>query len=134
MQRALYCRFGLASVLRFGVLMGLTLACTPGPQRSAEPSSPASAAKQGSSAPSAKAKKPPKSAPVAAGPTAPRSVEDDSEPGWGIIEPEPKATYAQVVRWVTGMVTEQDTQEQVQQRGLHLINLTWEDTGRFQGS
>jgi hypothetical protein len=72
--------------------------------------------------------------PVAGGEPSPRRLADDSEPGWGIIEPEAKVTYAEVVRRVTGIVTEQETQQQVQRRGLHLINVTWEDTGRYQGS
>jgi len=134
MQRPLYCRFGLASKLGLGTLVGLALACTPGPQRSAEPSVPAS-----KTTPTASASKPgdntaTESLPPAAGqPPAPRALSDESEPGWGIIEPK-RVTYAEVVSRVTGMVTEQDTQEQVQSRGLHLINLTWEDTGRNQGS
>jgi hypothetical protein len=72
--------------------------------------------------------------PIASGEPSTRPLAEDSEPGWGIIEPEAKVTYAEVVRRVTGIVTEQETQQQVQRRGLHLINVTWEDTGRYQGS
>jgi hypothetical protein len=60
---------------------------------------------------------------------------DDSEPGWGIRDvPEEKVTYAEVVRRVVGMVGESNTRAQVTRRGLDLMNVMWEDTGRFQGS
>ncbi len=59
-------------------------------------------------------------------------AEDPDGPGWGIRED--KVSYAEVVRRVTGMVTDQEKSEAVSRRGLDLINLTWEDTGRFQGS
>jgi hypothetical protein len=67
---------------------------------------------------------------------APKTPGDgDSEPGWGIVEPaEEKVTYAEVVRRVTGMVGEGALREQVTRRGLNLMNLTWEDTGRYQNS
>ncbi len=57
---------------------------------------------------------------------------DEDGPGWGIGEE--KVTYAEVVRRVTGMVNDSSKQQAVSRRGLDLINLTWEDTGRFQGS
>lgn len=56
----------------------------------------------------------------------------DNGPGWGIREE--KVSYAEVVRRVTGMVENQDRSQAVNKRGLDLINLMWEDTGRFQGS
>jgi hypothetical protein len=56
----------------------------------------------------------------------------DNAPGWGIREE--KVSYGEVVRRVTGMVTDQAKSEAVSRRGLDLINLMWEDTGRFQGS
>ena len=56
----------------------------------------------------------------------------DNAPGWGIREE--KVSYGEVVRRVTGMVTDQQRSEAVSRRGLNLINLMWEDTGRFQGS
>jgi hypothetical protein len=58
--------------------------------------------------------------------------EDPDGPGWGIREE--KVPYAEVVRRVTGMVTDQEKSEAVSKRGLDLINLMWEDTGRFEGS
>ncbi|HTV23599.1 MAG TPA: hypothetical protein VMG12_33145 [Polyangiaceae bacterium] len=130
MQRSLYCRVGLSS--RFGALIALALACAPGPQRSAEPAVPAATPNNGASAPNASTVTQPVP-PSGAAPTEARPLADDSEPGWGIVEPV-KVTYAEVVRRVSGMVTEQETQQEVQRRGLDLINLTWEDTGRYQGS
>ena len=56
----------------------------------------------------------------------------DNGPGWGIRDE--KVSYAEVVRRVTGMVEDPDRSEAVNRRGLNLINLMWEDTGRFQGS
>lgn len=135
MRRLLYCsRFGLLSAARHGTLLALALACAPGPQRGAEPSVPESAVEQNAGAKTddeAVAKPAP-----AAGAEAPaqRALADDSEPGWGIVESISRVTYADVVRRVTGMVGERETQAQVQQRGLDLINLTWEDTGRYQNS
>lgn len=63
----------------------------------------------------------------------PPEGDDGSEPGWG-IRPEEQVSYAETVRKVTGMVTDSDTSSRVTRRGLNLINLMWEDTGRFQGS
>jgi hypothetical protein len=133
MQRALSCRSARVSLGRFGVLVGLVLACAPGPKRGAEPSVPVSLAGQGAVAPTVGASTVAEpAAPVGSEPAGP--LADDSEPGWGIIPPKEPVTYAEVVRRVTGMVTEQETQQEVQGRGLHLINVTWEDTGRYQGS
>ena len=74
-------------------------------------------------------------------------AEDDAEPGaqqiatddggWGITGDTPKArarSYAEVVGKVAHMVTDQRLQRAVERRGLHLVNVTWEDTGRAQGS
>ncbi len=58
---------------------------------------------------------------------------DTDGPGWGIMDP-PPATYPEVVRQVVGMVGDQKAQQSVQRRGLNLINLMWEDTGRSLGS
>lgn len=59
---------------------------------------------------------------------------DESEPGWGILSTEEQDSYAEVVRKVTGMVTDTNTSSRVDRRGMDLINVMWEDTGRFQGS
>ncbi len=68
---------------------------------------------------------------VATGPTAP-PVDTDG-PGWGIVDPPPQ-TYSQVVKQVVGMVNDQKAQASVKRRGLNLINLMWEDSGRSLGS
>jgi len=131
MQQVLLSRFGRARVSHIGAALGLILACTPATQQTPDPSVPgASAAADGA---------PPGSAPAAtaAGQPVPleRAAPADSEPGWGIVEPPEKpVTYAEVVRRVTGMVDDDGTRAQIQRRGLDLINLTWEDTGREQGS
>lgn len=57
----------------------------------------------------------------------------DSEPGWGIV-PREEVSYGEVVRRVTEMVSDGQTQSAVQRRGLGLMNVMWEDTGRNQGS
>jgi hypothetical protein len=131
MQRVSLSRFGRARVSHFGVALGLILACTPAAQQTPEPSVPGATAAAESAGPG--------SAPASAaeGQLSPleRAMVDDSEPGWGIVEPPEKpVTYAEVVRRVTGMVSDGGTQAEVQRRGLHLLNLTWEDTGRDQGS
>lgn len=42
--------------------------------------------------------------------------------------------YGRVVRDTAGMVGDRTAQGIVQKHGLNLLNLTWEDTGRFKGS
>jgi len=50
---------------------------------------------------------------------------------WG-IQPEP--SYAEVISRVVGMPGDADLQARVAARGLGVMNLTWEDTGRYEGS
>jgi len=50
---------------------------------------------------------------------------------WG-IRPDP--SYAEVVQRVVGMPMDSDLQARLQRRGLNAVNLTWEDTGRYEGS
>ncbi len=82
--------------------------------------------------------------------TAPNTVAQDTPSGtpqtlatsqdsdtWGIVGDTPRAhaeRYAQVVDKVANMVTDHSLQQAVQRRGLHLVNVTWEDTGRAEGS
>jgi len=82
--------------------------------------------------------------------TAPNTVAQDTPNGtpqtlattqdsdaWGIVGDTPRAhaeRYAQVVDKVANMVTDDSLQQAVQRRGLHLVNVTWEDTGRAEGS
>src|SRR5262249_16523683 len=50
---------------------------------------------------------------------------------WGIVgEP----SYATVVDKVVGMVNDPGVQQATQRRGLGVMNVMWEDTGRAQGS
>lgn len=43
-------------------------------------------------------------------------------------------TYADVIRQTENMVHEPDSQRLAADQGLHILNITWEDTGRFKGS
>lgn len=59
---------------------------------------------------------------------------DDAE--WG-IRGEPRQSsqsYAQVVSKVAGMVSDRAVAERASRRGLSVLNVAWEDTGRAQGS
>jgi hypothetical protein len=55
--------------------------------------------------------------------------EEDGE--WGIIG---DPSYPQVVNKVVGMVSDPSVRDGAQRRGLDVINVAWEDTGRAQGS
>jgi hypothetical protein len=57
---------------------------------------------------------------------------DDAE--WGIRSPGDTREYARVVEKVAEMVGDSDLQRRVARRSLSLVNVTWEDTGRAQGS
>jgi len=56
------------------------------------------------------------------------------EPDWGIKNPSDNREYARVVDRVANMVSDSDLVGRVQRRKLALVNVTWEDTGRAQGS
>ena len=58
---------------------------------------------------------------------------DTDAPGWGIVDP-PARPYSEVVKQVVGMVNDDHSQQAVQRRGLNLLNVMWEDTGRSLGS
>ena len=51
-----------------------------------------------------------------------------------IRPPDPKPTYAEIVQSVAGMVYDQDAQGLVADKGLQVLNVMWEDTGRWEGS
>lgn len=130
-------RLIITSRLCWGAVLGLAVACTPGAPPLPEASSGGTTTSNGDvatppgSGTTPEAQGQPGESPLQLAP----ARDGDSEPGWGIIEPPPeKVTYAEVVRRVTGMVDESATQQDVQRRGLHLMNLTWEDTGRYEGS
>ena len=57
--------------------------------------------------------------------------EDPAE--WG-IRGENEPTYEQVIAKVEGMTRDRAAQEGVRRRGLSLVNVMWEDTGRAKGS
>jgi hypothetical protein len=62
-----------------------------------------------------------------------QAVAGDGE--WGIVgQPKHDPDYRQVVHKVASMVTDHDLQDRVGRRGLHTVNVMWEDTGRAEGS
>jgi hypothetical protein len=54
----------------------------------------------------------------------------EEEPDWGILDP----GYSSVVDKVANMTNDEQLQHAVNRRGLSLVNVMWEDTGRFEGS
>ncbi|MGE0000700.1 MAG: hypothetical protein AB7T05_01330, partial [Fimbriimonadaceae bacterium] len=52
----------------------------------------------------------------------------------GFVDVGSNVRFAEVVRRCADMVGSESAQRYVQQHGLNLLNLTWEDTGRFKGS
>ncbi len=50
---------------------------------------------------------------------------------WGVRG---RGSFAETIRRVVAMPTDADVQRRVQARGLHVVNVMWEDTGRFHGS
>lgn len=59
---------------------------------------------------------------------------DSDEPDWGLRSPSDAQEYARVTDKVANMVSDSDLQQRVSRRRLSLVNVTWEDTGRAQGS
>ena len=57
---------------------------------------------------------------------------DDAD--WGIKDPSDSREYARVIEKVTNMVSDSDLRQRVSRRRLSVVNVTWEDTGRAQGS
>jgi len=56
------------------------------------------------------------------------------ESDWGIKNPSDSREYARTIERVANMVSDSDLSRRVQRRSLSLVNVTWEDTGRAQGS
>jgi hypothetical protein len=56
---------------------------------------------------------------------------DSGQDEWGIID---DPGYPQVVQKVVGMVSDSEVRDAAQRRGLDVLNVMWEDTGRAQGS
>ncbi len=56
------------------------------------------------------------------------------QPPSGPVAPAPDANHRQVVDRVAGMVSDGELQSRAAAHGLSLVNVLWEDTGRWQGS
>jgi hypothetical protein len=57
--------------------------------------------------------------------------DDDGPPAWGIMD---APDYPEVVERVVGMVSDTAVIDGASRRGLSVVNVMWEDTGRAQGS
>jgi len=74
--------------------------------------------------------------PIASGPQPQNTLAEPNRPPgddaeWGIVG---DPSYSQVVRKVVGMVEDRAALDGAQRRGLGVVNVMWEDTGRSQGS
>jgi hypothetical protein len=69
--------------------------------------------------------------PIAADDT---GIAQNDESDWGIKDPSDSQEYGRVIAKVTNMVSDSDLTSRVRRRNLSLVNVTWEDTGRAQGS
>jgi hypothetical protein len=118
----------LPSLSLASVLCVSFLACTSAtPEPIAKPPSTTNVVATGAPAPT-------ETAPgIVPPPTATATVALDSEPGWGIAPP-PAPTYAEVVNKVVGMTNDAALRGAVGRRGLNVLNVMWEDTGRSLGS
>ena len=67
-------------------------------------------------------------------PVATDDTPSSDEPDWGIKDPSDSREYARVIEKVTNMVSDGDLRRRVAQRKMSVVNVTWEDTGRSQGS
>jgi hypothetical protein len=56
------------------------------------------------------------------------------KPAKPIVIAQPKRTFAEIVADVADMVSDGDAQALVAKRGLGIVNVMWEDTGRWEGS
>jgi hypothetical protein len=63
--------------------------------------------------------------------TADQGDDSESSSSWGIVD---RQNYSDVVRRVVGMVGDRDIVEGAHRRGLSVLDVTWEDTGRAEGS
>ena len=63
-----------------------------------------------------------------------RNAGDGDEPDWGIKNPDDSQEYGRVIARVANMVSDPDLSQRARRRNLSLVNVTWEDTGRAQGS
>jgi hypothetical protein len=83
--------------------------------------------------PSSVAAAPPATAP-AQEPPAQQQVAGDEPGDWGIRGDTQKQSYPAVVARVASMVNDRAVMSSASRRGLSLVNVMWEDTGRAQGS
>jgi hypothetical protein len=68
-------------------------------------------------------------------PVATSDSPDRGEPGeWGILDRQADVEYQKTIDKVASMTSDRDLQSRVSRRGLSLVNVMWEDTGRAQGS
>jgi hypothetical protein len=61
-------------------------------------------------------------------------IAQNDESDWGIKDPSDSQEYGRVIAKVANMVSDSDLSMRVRRRNLSLVNVTWEDTGRAQGS
>jgi hypothetical protein len=110
----------VASVL--GLAFGAACNSSPNPPPPKEPTTQ-----------SAVAMKPPADNAVATDdPPPPRDGDEGGE--WGIVDGNEAAQYQRTVDKVVGMVSDSDVTSKAARRKLSVVNVTWEDTGRAQGS
>jgi len=60
--------------------------------------------------------------------------EPDGFEGWGLVDEREAPSYESVVRDVVAMTRDRQVVADVRRRGLHVVNVMWEDTGRAKGS
>jgi hypothetical protein len=58
----------------------------------------------------------------------------NDDPDWGIKSPTDARAYAEVIAKVERMASNDDLIRRTAQRGLSVVDVTWEDTGRAEGS
>ena len=59
---------------------------------------------------------------------------DPNESDWGIKDPNDSRAFAETIRKVAGMPSDRSLLTRTQRRGLSVVNVAWEDTGRAEGS
>ncbi len=62
----------------------------------------------------------------------PRSL--GAQPSWGVTSQPPSPTFRETIARVTAMPSDGELQRRARGLGLNVVNVMWEDTGRFQGS
>jgi hypothetical protein len=63
-----------------------------------------------------------------------KRADDGDDPDWGIKNPTDARAYAETIAKVTGMAGDADLRRRAGRRSLSVVDVTWEDTGRAQGS